>query len=299
MSNPSISVAGVFPPIATPFTAAGDVDFTQLANNFEQWNAQPLNGYVIQGSNGEVVYLTPDERVELVGRARALAPADRLIIAGSAMESTRDTIALTKRMAEAGADIALVATPSFFPKHLTPAVLENHYRRIADEAPLPVMLYSVPANTGVDLPAEVVIRLASHPNIIGLKDSGGNVTKIGYMVYETPDAFQVLAGSAGFLLGAMSVGAVGGVMALANIAATPLAELVGHIQQGNLAEARRVQGPLIEPNTAITARFGVPGLKSAMDMVGLYGGPVRAPLLPLGEADQQTLSEILVKAGLL
>lgn len=297
---PHFSLAGIFPPVPTPFTADGRVDFDHLRSNLERWNREPLAGYVVCGSNGEYAYLTPDERVELVRSARKGIPAGRLLIAGSGMESTLETVSLTSRMAEAGADIALVVTPCYYRGRMTAAALEQHFRRVADSSPIPVMLYSVPANTGIDLPAQAAISLARHPNIIGMKDSGGDVTKIGYMACETrDDDFQILAGSAGFLLGALSVGAAGGICALANIAAARLAHLLEYFRQGSMEKARETQLPLIEANTAVTARFGVPGLKAAMEMLGYYGGPVRSPLMPLPDADRATLRNILIKAGLL
>jgi len=295
----SLSLAGLFPPIPTPFKANGEVGYDHLDSNLRQWNQEPLAGYVLGGSNGEYVLLTPEERVETVRVARGTVPADRLLVAGSAMESTRATIDLTRRMAEAGADVALVVTPRYYKARMNTAALEHHYRQVADASPIPIVLYNVPANTGLDMPAQTVINLATHPNIIGLKESGGDVTKIGFMVQETPDDFQILAGSAGFLLGALAVGAVGAGSALANIAASPLARMMGCFQRGDMAEARKLQLPLIEANTAITSRFGVPGLKAAMDMLGYYGGPLRSPLLPLSNEDQAALRKVLLKAGLL
>lgn len=295
----ALSLAGLFPPIPTPFKENGDVDYGHLQTNLNRWNQEPLNGYVLGGSNGEYVFLTPEERVETVRVVRQVMPPGRLLIAGSAMESTRDTIALTRRLAEAGADVAIVVTPSYYKGRMTAAALENHYRQVADASPIPVMLYNVPANTGVDMPAQVAINLATHPNILGMKESGGDVAKIGFMAQETPDDFQILAGSAGFLLGALAVGAVGGVAALANIAAAPLARMMEAFHGGDMAVARTLQRQLIEANTAVTARFGVPGLKAAMDMLGYYGGPVRSPLLPLPEEDKAALRKVLVKAGML
>jgi 4-hydroxy-2-oxoglutarate aldolase len=219
----------------------------------------------------------------------------RLLIAGSAMESTRETINVTRRMAEAGADVAIVVTPNYYKGRMTAGALVHHYRLVADASPIPVMLYSVPTNTGIDLPAQAVIELAGHHNIIGLKDSGGDVTKIGFMVHETPADFQIVAGSAGFFLAALAVGAVGCVPALGNIAGRKLADLLGCFQRGDIQAARAIQLSLIEVNAAVTARFGVPGLKAAMDMLGYYGGPVRSPLLPLGEADSTELKRILEK----
>ena len=298
MPNPSL--AGIFPPIPTPFDADGRVDFDRLRFNLNRWNREPLAGYVVCGSNGEYAYLSPDERVELIRAARQATPAGRLLIGGSGMESTHETIGLTRRMALAGADIAIVVTPCYYRARMTAAALEQHYRRVADASPIPVLLYSVPANTGIDLPAPVAVSLAKHPNIIGMKDSGGDVAKTGYVVHETrAEDFSVLAGSAGFLLGALCVGAVGGVCALANIAAAELTRLWECFCRGETAKARDIQLPLIEANTAVTSRFGVPGLKAAMDFLDYYGGPVRSPLMPLSEDDKAALRNVLTRAGLL
>jgi 4-hydroxy-2-oxoglutarate aldolase len=295
-----ISLSGIFPPILTPFKANEEIDFDHLQSNLERWNKEPLAGYVVGGSNGEFVFLTVEERVQVVRAARQAIPRDRLLIAGSGMESTRETIDLTRRMAQAGADVALIVTPNYYKSKMSVAALEHHYRQAADASPIPIMLYNVPPNTGLDLPAQAVIALATHPNVIGLKDSGGDVTKIGWMAHETRDAdFQIVAGSAGFFLGALSVGAVGCVPALGNIAGAKLAQLLECFKRGDLAGARAIQQPLIEANTAVTSRFGVPGLKAAMDMLGYYGGPVRSPLLPLSESDAAELKRILVKAGVL
>ena len=297
---PNLSLAGIFPPIPTPFKDDLQIDYDHLQSNLNRWNQEPLTGYVVCGSNGEYTYLTLDERVELIRAARQVIPGGGLLIAGSGMESTRETIDLTCRMAKAGADAAIVVTPCYYRGRMTAAALEQHYRQVADASPIPVVLYSVPANTGLDLPAQVAISLAKHPNIIGMKDSGGDVTKIGYMAHETrADDFQILAGSAGFLLGALAVGAVGGVCALANIAAAGLTSLWKYFCQGDTMKAREIQLPLIEANMAVTARFGVPGLKAAMDLLGYYGGPVRSPLMPLPEEDKVTLRNILTKAELL
>lgn len=297
---PNISLAGIFPPIPTPFKADGQIDYDHLRSNLSRWDNEPLAGYVVCGSNGEYAYMTPEERVELVRAVRQTASSDRVLIAGSGMESTFETIELSRRMADAGADAVIVVTPCYYRGRMTPAAFEQHYRQVADASPVPVVLYSVPANTVVDLPADVVIRLARHPNIIGIKDSGGDIAKIGYMAYETRNEdFQILAGSAGFLLGALTVGAVGGVCALANVAGTKLAQLWKFFWEGNQTDASRIQLPLIEANGAVTSRFGVAGLKAAMDMLGYYGGPVRSPLLPLPEEDKMTLRNILAKAGLL
>ena len=298
-TNEPFPLDGVYPPIPTPFRSNGDIDFKQLATNLDRWNQQPLSGYVVGGSNGEFVSLSSEERIDMVRAVREAAPSGRLLIAGSGMQSTRVTIDLTRRMAEVGADVAIVVTPSYYKSMMSSTVLENHYQQVADVSPIPVLLYNVPANTGVELKVEAVIRIADHPNVIGIKESGGSVAKISTMVHRTSENFHVLAGSAGFLLGALAVGAVGVIGALANIAGQKLVDILTHFRAGELDAARAIQLRLVEVNAAVTVRYGIPGLKTAMDMLGYYGGPVRSPLLPLGEEERKTLRKILVESRLL
>jgi 4-hydroxy-2-oxoglutarate aldolase len=252
----------------------------------------------VGGSNGEFVSLSSDERVEVVRAVREETSADRLLIAGSGMQSTQATIEITRRMAEVGADAAIVVTPSYYKAMMSSAVLENHYQQVADASPIPILLYNVPANTGVELKLEAVVNLAEHPNVIGIKESGGSIAKIGAMVHRTPEDFQVLAGSAGFMLGALSVGAVGVIGALANIAGQELVDILAHFRAGDLDIARTIQLRLVEVNTAVTVKFGIPGLKAAMDMLGYFGGPLRSPLLSLGEEDKKYLHQTLINSGL-
>lgn len=296
---PSLSLAGIFPPVPTPFKANGDLDLDALQSNLTKLNAEPLAGYVVGGSNGEFTSLSIEERLAVVEAARQVTPKERLLIAGSGLESTRSTIELTKKMAHTGADAVLVVTPGYFRNKMTGLALENHYTQIANAAPVPVILYSVPANTNVDLPAASVIKLAAHHNIIGLKDSGGDIVKMGQMLAEVPPDFQILAGSAGFLLATLVLGGVGGIMATANIAARQLHTLYASFHAGDLAAARAAQLPLIAVNAAVTARFGVAGLKAAMDMLGYKGGLPRPPLLPLTDDERETLRKILVKGSVL
>ncbi|KAF6739429.1 4-hydroxy-2-oxoglutarate aldolase, mitochondrial [Oryzias melastigma] len=200
-------LSGIYPPIATPFTAREDVDAEKLEENLQKYAEVPFKGLVVQGSNGEYPYLTEAERVEVVRTVRRSLPPGRLLMAGSGCESTRATVQLTEKMAAAGADAALVVTPSFYKGKMDSRALIRHFTKVADSSPVPVVLYSVPANTGLDLPLEAVVELSQHPNIRGLKDSGGDITRIGLIVHKTrTEDFQVLAGSAGFLMAAYCVG---------------------------------------------------------------------------------------------
>jgi 4-hydroxy-2-oxoglutarate aldolase len=295
----AISMAGIYPPIPTPFDASGEMDLKVFARNFERWNRFPLSGYVVLGSNGEFPYLSEPEKLTLFEAARKLIPSDKLFMAGTACESAHSTIALTKKAAALGADVAILITPSYYKSRMDAAGLCHYYQSVADASPIPVSMYNMPANTGVDMAADVIIKLSQHPNIVGLKDSGGNLAKIGEVVRYARPGFQVLAGSAGFLYPALCMGAVGGVLALANIAPQQCCDIVSLFKHGKHEDARELQQRMIPPNTAVTARFGVPGLKAALDMLGYYGGPPRSPMLPLPDAQKESLRNIMVEAGIL
>ncbi|XP_028340278.1 4-hydroxy-2-oxoglutarate aldolase, mitochondrial isoform X16 [Physeter macrocephalus] len=210
-----------------------------------------LAGFVVQGSNGEFPFLTSSERLEVVSRVRQALPRDKLLLAGSGCESTQATVEMTVSMAQVGADAAMVVTPCYYHGRMNSAALIHHYTKVADLSPIPVVLYSVPANTGLDLPVDAVVTLSKHPNIVGIKDSGGDVTRIGLIVHKTRrQDFQVLAGSAGFLLASYAVGAVGGVCALANVLGAQVCQLERLCLTGQWEDAQKLQHRLIEPNTA-------------------------------------------------
>jgi 4-hydroxy-2-oxoglutarate aldolase len=297
--NTPLSMAGIFPPIPTPFDAAGELDLKALVRNFERWNRYPLSGYVVLGSNGEFPYLSEAEKLTYFEAARKHIPQGKLFMAGTACESTHSTIALTRKAASLGADVAILITPSYFKSRMDAAGLSHYYQSVADASPIPVSMYNMPANTNVDMAADLIIKLSQHRNIVGLKDSGGNLAKLGEVIRNARPGFQVLAGSAGFLYPALCVGAVGGVLALANIAPQQCCDIVSFFNHGKHEDARELQLRVIAPNSAVTARFGVPGLKAALDMLGYYGGNPRSPMLPLPDGQKETLRSILVEAGIL
>ncbi len=299
MSEFAVSLAGVFPPIPTPFGAQGEVSHRALTENIERWNRYDLAGYVVLGSNGEAVYLSDREKVGVLETARRAIPSDRLMVAGTGCESTRQTIALSRQAAEAGADAVLVLTPHYYRGQMTAEALTQHFQSVADASPIPVLLYNMPRFTNVDMDASTVVRMARHPNIVGIKDSGGNVGKLAEIVGSVGSDFQVLAGSASFFLPALAVGAVGGVMALANVAPQQVIDLHDLVRAGRWGEAAVIQQRLIPINTAVTARFGIPGLKAALDMLGYQGGPVRSPLQALNGPDVQVLKSILIEGDVL
>ena len=299
MTKPIIRLDGIFPPIPTSFDNEGNVSARLIRLHLEYLNQFGLRGYVVLGSNGESVLLTEEEKLSIFESARAVIPQDKLMVAGVGCESTAQTVTLAKKSAEIGANAVLVITPSYYKNRMTPEALNVHFRTVADACPVPVVVYNMPACTGIDLSAETVAALAEHPNIIGIKDSGGNIIKIGQIIRMTNPDFQVLAGSASFLLPALSLGAVGGILALANIAPVECMAIHKHFLEGDLGMARDLQVRMIPVNNAITREGGVPALKAAMDMLDLQGGPVRQPLLPLSEKEKDRLRKILQDGGVL
>jgi len=258
---------------------------------------------VVQGSNGEVAYLTEEERVAMVKAVRESVPKEsgKLLIAGAGCESTRATISMCQRMGEVGADALLVVTPCYYKGGMSVPALAQHFKHVADQSPVPIILYSVPGNTGIDLSPEVIIQLASHPNVIGVKDSGGDVAKTAFVLNKTKeirgDDFQFLAGSASFLLPTLQLGGVGGICALANVLPEEVCLLQSLYREGNLIEAASLQRRLVAPNDAVTKRFGVAGLKSALDRFGFAGGLPRTPLLPLNKEQHSQLKKAFYQNG--
>lgn len=283
-----IKLNGIFPAVPTPFDTEGNLSTDKLKENFNYWNQFDLRGYLLLGSNGEMVMLSQKERLEVLEAARAVIPGDKIMLAGTGCQSTRETIELTKEAARIGADAALVLNPFYYKNQMTRKALENHYFSVADGSPIPLLIYNMPASTGIDMDADMVVSLSGHQNIIGLKDSGGNLVKTETVMDLAESTLQVMAGSAGFLLPALSAGAAGGILALANIAPQQCINLYKAFCSGEKETSGDPQSKIMELNTAVTRQWGVPALKAAMDFIGLYGGPARKPLMPLsGEAREQ------------
>jgi 4-hydroxy-2-oxoglutarate aldolase len=226
-----------------------------------------------------------------------LKASGKRLIAGTGAESTAETIALTQKAAELGAQAALVLPPFFYKRSLTPEVLIAHYQAVAEESPIPLLVYNVPAFTAIDFAPATLLKMAEHPRIVGYKDSSANVIKLASVLASRPD-MQVFAGTGSALLPFLCLGAVGGIMALANFAAIPLRRIWDCFHDGRLEQARQVQLSLAEINTCVTSRFGVPGLKYALDTCGYYGGMPRRPLLPLGSVNREVIDALLMQLEL-
>jgi 4-hydroxy-2-oxoglutarate aldolase len=291
--------AGIFTPIVTPFTAAGDLDERGLASNVDHYLRTPLTGLVVLGSNGEAAQLEDDEADRVLAIVRDRVPSGRPLLAGTGRESTRATIAACRRAAEIGLDAVMVRTPSFYKPQMTSEAFVRHYTAVADASPVPVFLYNVTMYTGVNLLPDAVARLSEHPNIVGLKDSGNDMLQIGEYLARSAPGFTVLAGSAPSLFSSAVLGVHGAVLALAGLVPELCVQLFEHARAGRLDEARALQRRLMPLARAIVPVHGVPGLKAALDLLGLAGGVPRAPLAPVAPAVVEALRSQLAELGAL
>ena len=293
-----IDFHGIFPPITTPFSE-GKVAFDKLASNVEKWNRTGLKGYVVLGSNGEYVYLSEEEKRAVVDTVVQAAADKMLVIAGTGCESTTETLRLTEDCAKLGAHAALVVTPHYFAGRMKEAALIKHFSELADHSPIPILLYNVPKFTHINMGADIVARLSEHPNIVGLKDSSGNVIQLGEILNGVAKNFNVMAGTAGVLFSALTIGCAGSVCALANVAPEACVKIFGLVKADDLDAARELQLKMIPVNQAVTVVYGVPGLKAALDLLGYFGGDPRLPLLPSSGPEGSEIENILKKADLL
>lgn len=285
---------GIYPPLPTFFQENEDLDLPTLQRHIRRISTSGIAGYVVMGTNGEAVHLSRDERRQVIETARETAGEGALILAGCGEQSTRATIANCLLAERAGADMALVLPPFYFKGRMNNAALLAHFRAVADHSPLPVVIYNMPESAaGIDLDAATICALAVHPNIIGVKDSAGNMAKLAQIGGQAPTRFRVFAGSAGYLLPALSVGAVGAVAALANIFPREVCRLQQLFALGQFEEARLLQARLAPANSAVTTTYSVPGLKAGLELLFGYGGRPRSPLQPLNEQERSRLAAIL------
>jgi 4-hydroxy-2-oxoglutarate aldolase len=286
---------GIFPPLATPFDATGALDLRAFEANLEAYAAHDLGGYLVLGSNGESPYLDDDEREKLVRAARKGAGGKTLLV-GTGQESTRATIAFTRKAADLGADAALVLTPHYYKSQMTVEALRRHFEAVADASPIPILLYSVPAFTGLTFQPGLAATLSAHPRVAGMKESSGDLSLLGRIISAVPSRFAVACGSAPVLYPALCIGANAGIVAVSCCAPALAVALYRAFAEGDHARARRLQDVVTPLGLAITATYGVAGLKAAIDLAGLHGGHVRAPLLPLADGPRQEIKGLLERA---
>ncbi len=288
-----VNLSGVLAPIPTPFDEHDEIDLGRLRAALARWLTTPLAGFVILGSTGEAALVDEDESDLVVAAAREIVPASRTFIVGTGRESTRATVAAAARAAALGADGVLVRTPGFFKPQMTADVFVRHYTAVADASPVPVLLYNFTAVTGVTLPVEAVATLARHPNIIGMKESGGDVLRIGDLVAAGPDSFAVLAGSPSTFHASLCAGAVGGILAISSVVPEACVRLFELTKTGRQEEARALQQQLLPIAKLLGSTYGVPGLKAALKLAGYDVGLPRAPLVPLDETAVSELAHAL------
>jgi 4-hydroxy-2-oxoglutarate aldolase len=278
-----LKLQGIYPPITTPFTADGEIYKSKLTYNVEKWNRTGLSGYVVCGSTGESVFLTPEEKFLCWEIVAAAASPDKLLMAGTGVESVRETVSLTNRAAEMGYKAAMVRTPHYYKSLLNRVDAQVlYFRTVADQVKIPIMIYNWPQATGVDIAPEAVALLSEHSNIIAIKESSGSLEKVMQMIRETKSGFQVLVGSAPTLAPSLQAGAVGAVLAFANAAPYATISIWEAHRTREQAAAMDWQARISRAAQLVTTKYGVPGLKYAMDLMGYYGGPPRLPLTVVG-----------------
>ncbi len=293
-----VKIEGIFPPLTTPFEN-DEVSLTKLADNIQKLNSTNLNGYVVLGSNGESCFLTRDEKLSLIKEVKKQASEGKLIIAGTGLDSIKETVTLTNDASEEGADAALILTPSFFKGRMNHEALVEYFTKVADEVSIPIIIYNVPKFTNVSIEARTVKELSKHENIIGIKSSSTDIAYLGQILNSVDTDFNVLAGTASILYAGLCLGASGGILAAANILPDVCVKVYEAFKSGNLSEALTRQNKLLAVNKAVTSTFGVAGLKKTMDWLGYFGGLPRSPLQKLNESEEKKLKQILIEENFL
>jgi len=286
-------VSGVFAPIPTPFTAAGALDLDAWRANLDRWVGTGLQGLVVLGSNGEAPLVDDDESEQLVATARERIPSGRLLIAGTGRQSTKCAIDASRRAADVGADAVLVRTPSYFKGQLTTASFIRHYSDVADACPVPVLLYNFTGLTGVTLPVEAVSTLSRHENVVGIKESGPDLSYVGDLTGLAHGGFSVLVGSGPTFFSSLMLGADGGIMALACVAPAACLRIYELVRNGRLDDARALQRQVVPLAKLVTSIHGIPGLKAALTHLGYVGGAARPPLEPIADDAVEQISRAL------
>ncbi len=292
-------ISGILPPMITPFRKNGQVDYDAFVRNIEMWNRTPLGGYLVLGSNSEAAYLTEKEKLKLIQLTVETTRKGRFVLAGTGLESTRETIRLTNKAAGFGAQAALILTPCYYGGQMTDNALIRHFTEVADAADIPILIYNVPKFTHLNISVEAVRVLSRHPNIIGMKDSRGDVPQLEAFLKAVPREFNLIVGSASILYPALALGIKAAILALANCAPAQCAEIQKLYDKSEHEKAKDLQARMLPVNKAISDTYGIAGLKYASTLVGYEGGSVRSPLLPIDHDGETEIRQILDRAGIL
>jgi 4-hydroxy-2-oxoglutarate aldolase len=288
-----MAISGIFPALVTPFEPDGAVSLRGVRENIRRYNQTAVAGCVVLGSTGESVMLSREAADSVLAASVEVADPAKLLIAGTGAESTSETIARTRRAAELGYAAALVKTPYYYKPVYKAETYIRHYRAVADASPIPVLLYSVPQFTGITLDTPEILTLAAHPNIVGIKDSSGNIQRAAEIVAGARPDFQVLTGGAAVIYPALAVGARGAILALAAALPEKCAELFLLFESGRHEQAKALQLELAVASKRIVSEQGIAGVKYAMDLRGYNGGLPSLPLLPLAEEKKQSIAAVI------
>lgn len=285
---------GIFAPLSTPFANGGqNIAFDALKQNISAYNKTELAGYVVCGSTGEANFLSWRETEELFSAVANSRASEKQLIAGTGIDSLAETIERSRRAAELGYQAVLVRTPHYYKPLMTHAALLEYYSRVADASPIPVLIYSIPQYTGVEVKPETAARLAEHPNLAGIKESSGKLDNVRAIIGAVPKTFQVLVGSAAIIAPSLQLGAAGGILGLADILPQECAALFEFAQSGETKIAEQLQAQIEPISKVCVSELGPAGVKYAMDCLGMHGGDPRLPLLPLTDDQKQSVERVL------
>ena len=296
MKHDRKKLSGVFAPVVTPFRN-DDLRLDDLRFNLNKLKETKLTGYLALGSNGEFKSLTDREQIQVL-EVFAVEKGDKVVMVGTACESTRQTIEKSKNASDMGFDYVCILTPNYFAKHMDAQTLKDYFERIADVIQVPVILYNAPGFTGgVQIPHQTALELSRHPNIVGIKDSSPAGPARFMSICETAEDFYIIAGSANFFYPSLHLGVSGGVLSLANALPEPCFELYRLFIEGSYDEARKLHFRLTRLNAAISGISGVAGVKAAMDLTGFRGGEPRHPLVPVTDEFRKIICEKICEEG--
>ncbi len=290
-------MTGIIPPLPTPFNKSGELDLVALKELIAAL-LPDVDGFLLLGSNGEAVFLDEEERKTVLEAARAVIPADKIMLVGTGGESTRLVQDRNELAVQIGADYALVLPPHYYQGQMNHTALLRHYQTLAEQSALALLLYNMPAATTLSLSPELVAKLAKHDNIAGLKDSSGNIGNLTEIMRLKASDFTVMTGNAPTLLPALSLGISGGILAVANVAPKIYKNIIEHFQRGEIEQARSSLLKFNPLALAVTKQHGVPGLKAVLRLQGLPGGYPRAPLQDLAPEQKQDLQNLLTDLGI-
>jgi 4-hydroxy-2-oxoglutarate aldolase len=291
------NLKGVICPVVTPFNRKGDVDEGFFRENLSRISGIGLAGILVSGSTGEAPYLAEHERLRLVEVAREAVKAPEILMVGTGLESTRATLKLSREAVARGADALLVLTPNYYKPLMNSDALVAHYRMVAAGVTRPVMIYSIPQFTGLDVDPATIGKLSRLPNVVGLKESSGKLEFVKAILAEVRREFRVLVGAPSIFYDALCEGAVGAVLGVANYAPSLCVGLYQAFLHRQAEEARILQQRLAPLGQKINLPYGVAGIKAALDLCGSHGGIPRLPLLPVSAPGKKQIAAALREAN--